>query len=171
MFRIVPIVVALSSLAALADPVVTQLKDVHFLATGPAGLKIIGQAAKLEARTEGDQLVLSVPLENVDTGISLRNTHMREKYLDSKAHPNAELKVPLTALKAGKSQPVKGSFTVHGKTRDINFLADVTKNGDALDVSGAFDINLKQYDVEVPNYLGVTVKPDVQVAAAFSIKP
>ncbi len=171
MLRIATLVVMLSSLVALADPAVTQVKDVHFLATGPAGLKIVGQTTKLVAHLEGDQLVISVPLDTVDTGISLRNTHMKEKYLDTKTHPNAELKVPLAALKEGKSQPLKGVFTVHGKSKEVSAMFDAAKNGDALDVNGLFEFNLKHYDIDVPNYLGVTVKPDVQVTAAFTIKP
>lgn len=171
MFRIATLAVALSSFAAFATPEVTHVKDVHFLATGPAGLKIVGQTTKLEAKTDGDQLVITVPLDTVDTGISLRNSHMKEKYLDTKAHPNAVLKVPLSALKEGKSQPVKGVFTVHGKEREVTALVDVTKNGAALDVTGVMDLNLKHYDIEIPNYLGVTVKPDVQVTAAFTLKP
>ncbi|PZR07525.1 MAG: hypothetical protein DI536_27005 [Archangium gephyra] len=171
MFRFAPIAVALTSLAAFAGPTVTQVKDLHFLAKGLAGLKIVGQTTKLEARADGESLVLVVPLDSVDTGIALRNEHMTQKYLDTKTHPNAELKVPLAALKEGKNQAVKGTFTLRDKSKEVDVLTSVIKNGDALDVSGVFDINLKNHDIDIPNYLGVTVKPDVQVSAAFTLKP
>jgi hypothetical protein len=35
-------------------------------------------------------------------------------------------------------------------------------------VKGSFSINMNDYRIEVPSYLNVTVKPNVDVSASFS---
>lgn len=171
MNRLLGVALLLVSVLAFGDVGLTQVNDVSFLATGPAGLKINGKTDKLEVKSEGDDVLLRVPLDTVDTGIDLRNRHMKEKYLDTKAHPFAELKVPKAMLKEGQGQKGSGTFTVHGTSKPVAVVYDVAKTGDGYSVKGEFDINIKAHGIEVPSYLGVTVKPDVKVVAAFAVKP
>lgn len=165
---IVSVVFMLSSLA-YAD--VVSVKDVSFLAVGPAGLKINGVSTSLETKEEGEFVVIRVPLDTLKTGIDLRDRHMKEKYLETQKYPHAELKVAKALLKPGAQQKGTGTFTVHGVSKAVDFVYDVTPAGDQINVQGSFDINLKQFGIEIPSYLGVTVKPDVKVAAQFAVKP
>ena len=156
---------------ALADVEMIKIDEVGFLATGPAGLKIDGRAKTIDVKTEGETVVLRVPLDSLDTGIDLRNRHMKEKYLDTNRYPPAELRVARAMLKEGAGQTGKGTFSVHGTTQDVALQYDVVKSAQGLSVKGNFDINLKAHDILVPNYLGVTVKPDVKITAAFLVRP
>ena len=157
--------------SSLAHADVVSVKDVSFLAVGPAGLKINGVSTSLETKEEGEFVVFRVPLDTLETGISLRDRHMKEKYLETQKFSHAELKVSKALLKAGRQQKGTGTFTVHGVSKPIDFVYDVTADANGLSVQGTFDINIKQFGIEVPSYLGVTVKPDVKVAANFVVKP
>ena len=88
-------------LAALPAAATAALKartpaQVSFIALGPAGLRIEGKSSDLQVTDRPDALVVTVPLAKLETGISLRDHHMREKYLESQKYPNAQLAVART---------------------------------------------------------------------------
>lgn len=144
-----------------------------FNATGPGGLKITGTTNELEVKEDGGQVTVIVPLRNVDTGIGLRNKHMREKYLQTDQFPNAELTVPRASLKFPSGGEVSASATgtmkIHGKSQPVSFQYTAKPSGAGIQISGSAKLNMKDYGIEVPSYLGVTVKPEVDVAATFSV--
>jgi hypothetical protein len=42
-------------------------------------------------------------------------------------------------------------------------------DGAAVAAQGRFRINMNEFGINVPSYLGVTVKPDVDVTASFRV--
>jgi polyisoprenoid-binding protein YceI len=161
------------SLIAFASVGVAQAKltgsggEASFTAVGPAGLKIVGSTTQITVKEDGSNVVVSVPLATVDTGIGLRNKHMKEKYLETDKYPNAELTVARDAVKEG-SGSAQGTMKIHGKTKAVTFSYSAKKDGTTFAVTGSVRININDFGVEVPSYLGVTVKPDVDVAVKFS---
>jgi len=161
---------AVSSAAALSKPV-----DPHvaFTAVGPAGLKIEGETAELDVAEQGDKIVVTVPLRNLHTGIALRDHHLKDKYLEVGQFPKSELTIERSALKLPESGPVTadlhGVLSLHGKSKPVTVHYEATKSGTTTSVHGKFRINITDYGVSVPSYLGVTVKPDVDVEASFRI--
>jgi polyisoprenoid-binding protein YceI len=147
---------------------------VAFYATGPVGLTIEGKTSALELTEDAGRVTLRVPLAKLDTGISLRNKHMREKYLEVQRFPAATLVVRAASLKlpaAGKSttSTADGEVTIRDKTKTTPVKYTVTEVGGRYKVAGEFTINIKDYGIEVPSYLGVTVKPVVTVKARFEV--
>jgi len=145
-----------------------------FKASGPAGLNIDGKTSDLTVTDDGTTVTITVPLGNIDTGISLRNTHTK-KYLEADKFPTAEFKVPRSGIKfpaagADSSGDAKGTLTIHGKTKDVTVHYTAKANGDTLDIKGSTRVNMNDYGVETPSYLGVSVKPDVEVYANFQAK-
>jgi polyisoprenoid-binding protein YceI len=149
--------------------------SVTFTSIGPAGLKIEGKTTELNVDEAGDKVRVTVPLAKLDTGIELRNKHMREKYLVVDKFPQAELLVAKSALKYPKAGETStgaadGTLSVHGQTRPAKINYTVKLEGDTYVVSATTHLNMKDYGIEVPSYLGVTVKPDVDVAVSFRTK-
>lgn len=145
-----------------------------FKASGPAGLNIDGKTSDVTVADDGTTVTITVSFANIDTGISLRNTHTK-KYLEADKYPTATLKVPRSALKipaagAESSGDAKGTLTIHGKTKDVSFHYSAKANGDTLDIKGTTDVNMNEYGVETPSYLGVSVKPNITVYANFQAK-
>jgi polyisoprenoid-binding protein YceI len=146
--------------------------DVHFAAAGPAGLRIDGEGKELQISERPDALMLSIPLTTITTGISLRDRHMREKYLEVSKFPTAQLAVARSALKfpvAGQEieSTVPGTMALHGKTKTVSVHYRASRNGNALKVSGDVRLDMRDYGIETPSYLGATVKPMVDVTVAF----
>lgn len=159
------------ALAALASPSAAR---VGFAASGPAGLKIEGTTQALNVADDGNDVTLDVPLADLSTGIALRDRHMRDKYLEVPKFPSARLVVARSAIKvppAGSSvtADVPAQLTLHGRTRAVTVHYDAKGDAGGLSVSGRLHVNMNDYGITVPVYLGVTVKPDVDVTASFHV--
>jgi polyisoprenoid-binding protein YceI len=163
-----------ASTVASADAALSRIgtPSVSFTATGPAGLKIVGTTADLQVAEENGTVTVRVPLANLDTGIGLRNKHMKEKYLEVPLYPNAELAVPRASLAApdasgSASGEATGTMTIHGKSRPVRFTYRVARAGDRSRIAGSVHVEMTDFGIAVPGYLGVTVKPGVDVAVTF----
>ena len=119
---------------------------------------------------------LAVDLRTLDTGIGLRNEHLRENYLEvdkGTGFDTATLsEIDLKGLSPDAPEG-KGSFagllTVHGVTKTVTGAVDVRRVGAGLRVTASFPVNLPDYSIRKPRYLGVGVKDVVQVEVAFSV--
>ena len=119
---------------------------------------------------------LAVDLRTLDTGIGLRNTHLREKYLEVNKGTGFDTATLSTIDLTGLS-PVapegKGSFTglltVHGVTKTVTGAVDVRRAGGGLRVKASFRLDLADYGIAKPRYLGIGVTNTVQVEVAFDV--
>lgn len=163
--------VALVVADASADYKKTGTSQATFHASGPGGMKIEGKTSELNF-TDGKIVRVSVPLGNLDTGMSLRNKHMKEKYLEVDKYPNADLALPKDQLKIPSNgvQKANGTFTLHGVTKAKEFTYKVEKSGDGYKVEGWFGVNILDHGIAEPGYLGVKVKPNVDVDVSFYVK-
>lgn len=141
-----------------------------FDAKGSMGLKIHGVARKIDVTDDGKNLVVTVKIADVDTDNGLRNSHMAED-MEATKYPDITLTVPLDAVKLedGASGTAKGTFALHGKTKEVPFKYAVSCKGPCT-VDGSAELNLSDYGVKIRSYLGVTVKPDISVGAKFAVK-
>jgi polyisoprenoid-binding protein YceI len=167
---------ALTLLAMPALAALTRTGDdasASFVAVGPAGLTIEGKTNEVILTERDGMLVFTVPLSGIDTGISLRNKHMREKYLEVHRHPNAVFTVSRAQLdlpSAGRTRSgtITGALSIHGVTKAVSAKYKVRNDNGRLDTEGSMRINIRDFGINVPSYLGVTVKPDVDVAIKLS---
>ncbi|MGO9832417.1 MAG: YceI family protein [Myxococcaceae bacterium] len=145
---------------------------VTFSCVGPGGLHFEGTGHELTTTGKGDTLVVSVPVASLTTGIGVRDSHMQEKYLESDKFPTAELVVPRAGLsfpEDGRSveATAAGTLTIHGTARPVTFHYKAARKGNSYDVQGDVHINMNDYDITTPSYLGVSVRPPVDIQVAF----
>jgi len=141
-----------------------------FKATGPAGLKIVGSAPAVDVKDDGKDLTVVVKLADIDTDNSLRNRHMLED-LEAEKFPLATLTVPVGSVKEGAADvEARGTFTMHGKSREVPFHYTSKCNAGTCEVEGSAELNLKDFDIKIRSYLGITVKPEVSVTTHFQMK-
>ncbi|EYF06241.1 YceI family protein [Chondromyces apiculatus] len=148
----------------------TGTSSVEFKATGPAGLSIVGKSSEVRASDTADSVTIVVPLAKLDTGIGLRNDHMRDKYLETSKYPNAELTVAKSAIgyPAVGAGEATGQLKLHGQTKPVKFKYEAKKSGTGHAVSGTVRVNMTEFGIEKPSYMGLSVKPDVDVAVTFN---
>lgn len=168
-------VVAFAGMAGAQGFTAQGTPTVKFTGKGPMGFTLVGTTQKLALEDDGKALTFKVPLDTLDTGIALRDRHMKEKYLDTAKFPNVVLVVPRGTLKlpqAGQASEgqANGKLTLHGVTKEVPFTYKVQRTGDAHAVTGVLKFNFRDFGVEVPSYAGITVKPDIVVDVAFEAK-
>lgn len=115
---------------------------------------------------------LTIDMTSLNSGISMRDEHMKEKYLEVKKFPEAKLHltdVSLTPAWSLKSPTVKdvefkGDLTLHGVTKPIEGKFELSGTESALTAKADFEIKMDEFGIEIPKYLGITVKNDVPVS-------
>ena len=162
------------SLAASAKLTSVGQSDIKFLAVGPAGMKINGKSDDLAVEEKDGKLVFTAALTDLKTGIGLRDKHLRG-YLKTDQHPNAKLVVDKGKLKTpdeGKTNNgnAAGQFTLNGVTKPVKFSYRARRNGNDYDVQGLTQIDIRDFKVEVPCYLGVCVEPTVKIKVKFKLR-
>jgi polyisoprenoid-binding protein YceI len=164
-----------TTFALTADARITRTgtPQATFKASGPAGMQIVGRTNDLEVDDQGARLLIRVPLRNLATGIALRDDHMRNKYLQVGSYPNAELSVDRATIHfpAGDSSSTgdaQGTMAIHGHTKNVTFHYILARQSGVLRVGGTTHLNIQDYGIDVPSYLGVTVKPDIDVEVVFT---
>ena len=156
--------VATVAIPAYAALVSYGVAHVRFKIAGPAGMTINGKSEDLTVNEKDGVLMVEVPLTDLKTGIGLRDKHLRG-YLNTKKYPKATLHVTRSALKVpankesleGKAQ---GRFTLHGKTREVPFTYKASNKNNQYRVQGRTKIDIRDFDIDVPCYLGVCTKPE-----------
>ena len=171
----------LALLAALALPFVAQAAlvrtgdaEVHFVATGPAGLRISGKGYDLQVNDSGAVIRVTIPLASLKTGIDLRDRHLKEKYLQVSQYPNAVLEVQRASIKqpppgGNVSAEADGNLTLHGTTKPVRFKYTAQHEGGRVKVDGSLRIDVRNFGIQEPNYLGLKVKPEVDAGARFYV--
>jgi polyisoprenoid-binding protein YceI len=162
---------------AMSSPTSAALSNgeskVVFKATGPGGLSFEGKSSSANLKESGNSVVVSVKLDTLVTGIDLRDRHMKEKYLETGKYPTAILEVekPKLQLPSGKavSATVDGKLTLHGVTRPVKVNYHADGDSKQAKVEGTMRINMNEFKIEVPSYLGVTVKPNVDITVNLAV--
>ncbi len=144
---------------------------VEFLAVGqPSAVNIRGKlkdgasiSGVLHVAADSVSGEATLPLDALDTGMELRNRHMKEKYLETRTHPTAVLKAIKLSLPAGEGPvPFTGELTLHGKTKPISGTATVKRP--QLGMSFDFKVSTREFGIDTPQFMGVTVADEVQIS-------
>jgi polyisoprenoid-binding protein YceI len=131
----------------------------------------------LTASTGGDdtELYLEVDLASIDTGIGLRNRHMRDNYLEVEEFPYASFRGRITDVRptagGGGRVTASGTFSVHGVSREREIACDVAPAGRGYRARCAFPVLLTDHDIEIPKVMFLKLADEVQVEVEFTVAP
>ena len=107
---------------------------------------------------------VQVQMASLQTGIGLRDKHMRENHLHTEEHPTASFQggsvrdTSATSLSPGKTDRLTlvGQLTLHGVTREREIPVDLTmRDAGALEVEAHFEVSLADHDIPLPKFLVV----------------
>ncbi|MBX2799055.1 MAG: YceI family protein [Myxococcales bacterium] len=156
----------LASAPALAGLTIEGKPKVVFHAEGSPGvLTFDGVTKQINLADDGANLVFTVPIDTVQTGIELRDDHMRRNYVQTDQFPNVTLTLPrgeITWPESGDTEgSVTGTFNAHGVDRLVQVAYTIKKTKTGMRVKATFPFNTSDHGIEIPSYLGVTIKPDM----------
>jgi polyisoprenoid-binding protein YceI len=139
---------------------------------------LTGSVALAAPRPPSFSGALAVDLRTLETGIGLRDSHMREEYLQVGNGNGFETAV-LSDIRLGDVDPetfvgrtsFTGSFRLHGTTRPVAGKVEVHRSGSTVSLEASFPVNLPDFGIPKPRYLGVGVKDRVEVHVALKAAP
>lgn len=118
-----------------------------------------GFAVMKGAQVSAENVVVS--LKNLKTGISLRDKHAREKYLEVEKYPE------ITLVKAvGKNGKGIGRIKYRGVEKNVSGTYQI-KGSNLL---ASFPIKLSDFNVKGIKYMGVGVDDEVKINVTLPLK-
>jgi polyisoprenoid-binding protein YceI len=125
--------------------------------------------------TKGGTLqgTLAVELVKLETGISLRDRHLRQNYLEVQKGPAFSV-AKLDNIKVEKlpgKTTFKGTLTLHGQQREVTGTADVQQDGKGYRVEASFPLLISSFQIPEPKYLGVGVHDEITIKVNLTAVP
>lgn len=122
-------------------------------------------------------IFFAVNLASIDTGIDLRNEHMRDNFLETEKYPKATYKATSIKMQGkpdlSKPQTVKlvssGEFSLHGVTQKktipltVDYKPAAGKTPARVRVTGKFPVPLADYHIKRPEAVLVKLADTVFV--------
>jgi polyisoprenoid-binding protein YceI len=113
------------------------------------------------------ELYFEVELDALDTGIDLRNRHMRENYLETDRFPYASYRGTIESVAAlpsgGWRVHSKGKLSIHGVERDYSIQCDVDKDGAGYSLKSSFQVRLPDFKIKVPSLMFMKISETIEL--------
>ena len=106
---------------------------------------------------------------------ALMQQHFNDSYVESHKYPKATFKGFILNFNelddAQSNTEIKGTLTMHGKTKEISFSAAVHKSGDTIELSGDFTLEVADFDIKIPGVVRKNIAKVIEVTFNLNHKP
>lgn len=147
------------------DGTTNQIDGYVLLGSGPLG----------PGSVSGSELYFEVDLGTLDTGIGLRNRHMRDNFLEVAKYPYATYKGHLVhAEPLSKGQvdvAAEGTFSLHGVDRKMRVPCAVTSSGSGYRAKCSFSVRLSDFRIDIPRVMFLKLANDIELRLDFTVAP
>jgi polyisoprenoid-binding protein YceI len=140
------------------------------------GYVLLDQAG-LGGSNGGDdtEFYFEVDLASLDTGIGLRNRHMRNNYLEVEQYPYATFggRIESVASSDGGRFNIiaAGTVAIHGTERQLRLPCDIVENGEGYRASCSFQILLSDFDIKIPRIMFLKLADEIRIELDFAVEP
>lgn len=120
------------------------------------------------------KLYFEVNLDALDTGIGLRNRHMKENYLKTFRYPYAQFNgkiVQVERLSDTESKVlVEGEMFIHGVAKQLRLNGTIQKYNDSYRINSEFKIKLSDYKIDIPSFMFMRISEEIKLVVDFFVK-
>jgi polyisoprenoid-binding protein YceI len=145
----------------------TERVDGYVLLDGPTLASATGSGPT--------EIRLEVDLASLDTGIGLRNRHMRDRYLEVAKYPFAVYhgRILRSEPGAGGTYVVtaQGTLDIHGVARARDLTCSVEPRGRGYRAVCAFEILLSDHRIDIPRVMFLKLANEISLELDFSVTP
>ncbi len=125
---------------------------------------------------EGDtEFYFEVDLASIDTGVGLRNRHMRDNYLEVKDFPYAafggSIQRAAPLADGAYRVTISGTLGIHGVERERSITCDVSPDGAGYRVQCSFPVLLSDHDIDIPKIMFLKLNDEVRLDVAIRVEP
>ena len=125
--------------------------------------------------SKNSEIYFEVDLNSLDTGIGLRNRHMRENYLHTDKYPKTHYtgKIVKSIKKSETEYEVEteGKIYIHGVTKPLDVKAIILKIDEkTYQIKTQFIVALSDFEIEVPSIMFYKIDENMDLQLDFYIK-
>lgn len=139
------------------------------------GFIVLGDGGLAAGATEGSELYLEVDLASLDTGIGLRNRHMRDNYLETDRFPYATLGGVFVDVAEGSNGSfqvtAEGDLSIHGVSREVEVACLVSPSGQGYRARCGFEVLLSDFDIRIPKVMFMKLANEIRLELDFFVAP
>jgi polyisoprenoid-binding protein YceI len=158
--------------------IMTTKGHVNFEASVPLFEEVnaTNETAQCVLNTENGEIKTVVRMKDFRFKLSLMENHFNEKYLESNRYPNATFKGKIQGFNwhiigtTSKEFKIKGKLQMHGKSKEINTTLYLRKIENGLEIISDFDLNIHDFNIEIPKMLSMKVTEKVNIKTLFLVQ-
>jgi polyisoprenoid-binding protein YceI len=112
---------------------------------------------------------LRVELQTLETGIGIRDRHMKNNYLEVEKGPEFATAIieDIRVEKLEGKTVFSGMLTLHGQKRKVTGAAELQQKDGRIRVQAQFPLKVSDFDIPAPTYLGVGVRDEIQIKVSL----
>jgi len=124
--------------------------------------------------TKNSEIYIEVDLNALDTGIGLRNRHMRENYLETNRFPITHFKGKMISSTVVNDSTIsietKGRIFIHGVEQPLIVSANFIKKTDGYQIQTNFIVKLSDFQIEIPSIMFYKIDENMTIQLDFYVK-
>jgi len=124
--------------------------------------------------TVNSQLYFEIDLKSLDTGIGLRNRHMRDNYLHTDKYPSTHFKGKIVkAEKTADNQfnvTSEGVIFIHGIERPLTVNGKLTTMDDRIQIQCQFEVKLSDFNIPIPQLMFMKINEVMDLRLNFYLQ-
>lgn len=167
----------ISTYHAVAQSYMSESGYVEFVSSAPL-LEFKGTSNHLAGLIDLEKNLVDfyVDLNTLDTGIDLRNNHMRDSYLETDTYRFAEFTGELVTDFDPDSEDqqqvtVSGTFKIHGVEQDIDVNGTLKPVDPGLQLEAGWTVLLEDYDIDKPRVVFYELASEQKISISILLKP
>lgn len=170
------LLIAVAAKPAASQVYVADDGYVEFVSSAPL-LEFKGTSENLTGMIDFDENLVDfyIDLNTLDTGINLRNRHMRESYLETEKFPFAEFTGLLISEfdvenENAQDVSVQGTFTIHGVEKNMDITGTLRKVNEGLQLDASWTVLLDDHDIRRPRVVFYELADEQTVNISILLK-
>ncbi|GAA0729798.1 hypothetical protein GCM10009430_40310 [Aquimarina litoralis] len=103
---------------------------------------------------------------------ALMEEHFNENYIESDDYPKATFKGKLVDFDKNNIQKeyiIKGTLSLHGKSKEIETKGTLTKNDNNISISSTFITQPEDFNIKIPSIVSKKIADDISVSLNFNL--
>ena len=116
---------------------------------------------------------LKVELQTLATGISIRDRHMKNNYLEVEKGPDFSTATieDIRVEKLEGKTVFTAMLSLHGQKKKVSGAAELQQKDGKIRVQAQFPVKVSEFEIPAPTYLGVGVRDEIQIKVSMMAVP
>lgn len=175
---LIPLFILFNFKVFAQEKINTSEGKIIFEASVPAfeEIKATNETATCVLNSTTGEISSIVLIKDFQFKVALMKEHFNANYLNSEKFPKATFKGRIQGFNLNiigttpKEFKMKGSLKLHGKSKIITTIVKLKKVDNALEIISNFNINLEDFNIEIPKMLLKKMSKTVNIKTVYLMK-